>query len=131
MVSMIMGHEIYLGEIIFNTVKNELVDDDFVWFKQERKKLEDETFRETNFFLTKQHLIKVEIVANRFTIQKIDRNEIKKVKKEFIIENYRKIKLNKAIIYYKDQNEDDLYLIRPNEDNPENVRRFEEFVKLL
>lgn len=128
---MIMGHEIYLGEIIFNTVKNELVDDDFVWFKQERKKLEDETFRETNFFLTKQHLIKVEIVANRFTIQKIDRNEIKKVKKEFIIENYRKIKLNKAIIYYKDQNEDDLYLIRPNEDNPENVRRFEEFVKLL
>lgn len=128
---MIMGHEIYLGEIIFNTVKNELVDDDFVWFKQERKKLEDETFRETNFFLTKQHLIKVEIVADGFTTQKIDRNEIKKVKKEFIIENYRKIKLNKAIIYYKDQNEDDLYLIRPNEDNPENVRRFEEFVKLL
>ncbi len=125
---MIMNHEIYMGAVILETIKNELAGDGFTWYKENKTQLADRTFRETDYFLTANYLIQAKVTGEKLLLQKYDRNTIERVEKEFDIKPNNVI-LKKVIIFFK--NDDSLFLKRPSEQDNGQPKKFEEFAKQL
>lgn len=128
---MIMNHEVYMGEILLETIKNELGGGDFVWYKAEMIYIPiDETYKERIFYLTEHNLIETRTTAKEFTIKKYSKDAIIKVGKEFsIIE--KNLTLEKVTIHFGDNEDDYLYLTRPKEIDGGDIKGYNELTKRL
>lgn len=129
---MIMNHQIYMGEVILDTIKDELGEDKIIWYKDEQIRLGDNTCREIDYFLTANYLIEAMITANKLTIKKYNRSAIRRVDKEFDIKENNIILKNVKITFTNDsENEEYLFLARPSEMDSGDPKGFEKLSKCL
>jgi hypothetical protein len=127
-INMVKEHEIYMGNITLETIKNEIGDSEFTWYKANMVELACGTYRETSYYLSSRYLIEAITSAVSLTIRKFDRSKIKRVEKAYNIKQYN-IELDKITIYFKD--DDSIYFKRPNQCDYKDIREFEKFFKQI
>lgn len=125
---MIKDHEIFMGHLTLEEIKNELGQDEFTWYKEYMIEISNGKYKETSYFLTNRYLIEVKIEADSLIIRKFDIRTIDKIDKEFKI-RFNNIILNNVTLYFK--NGKNLVLKRPDEKENGHPKSFEKFVKLL
>jgi|GEM_PF-6623844 len=128
---MIMNHQIYMEEIVLDTIKDELGEDKIIWYKEEQTRLVGNTYKETDYFLTDNYIIQAKIMADKLFLKKYNRSAIKRVEKEFDIKGNNVILKNVEIYFANDKDEERLFLGRPNESNNGEPKEFEKFAKNL
>lgn len=128
---MIMNHQIYMGEVILDTIKDELGEDKIIWYKEEQTRLADNTYREIDYFLTANYIIQARITADKLFLKKYNRSAIKRIDKEFDIKGDNVILRNIKIYLANDQDEERLFLGRPNGIDSGDPKGFDEFAKNL
>lgn len=101
---MIDVHEIYMGQIILETIKNELGDSKIAWYRDEKVELASGNFREKVYYLTNRHLIETLTFATSLSIKKFNLITIKKVEKELKIKENNLI-LENVKIYFSDNSD--------------------------
>ena len=115
---MIMNHEVYMGEVLLDTIKNELGEGEFVWYKDEMTRLSNETYRKKVYYLTKHFLFETKTTANSFSVKKIS-----------IIGD--DLFTEKVILHISDNEDDCLYITRPNERDGGDIKGYNELTKQL
>lgn len=126
-----MNHQIYMGKVILDTIENELGEDKIIWYKEEQIRLADNTYREIDYFLTANYIIQARIKADKLFLEKYNRSAIKRIDKEFDIKGDNVILRNVKIYFGNEEDEELLFLRRPNEMDSGDPKGFDEFAKNL
>lgn len=127
---MTIENDIYLGGYVLETIESNLERETYNWYKESRNEQDDETYIEIDYFLSEKYLLRVEISADKYKIEKYKRNQIIKVEKEYTFIDCLgdKREVSKVIIHF---NNEKLELKKPSSGEYKDKVKFDKLIELL